>query len=244
MKVFLDAGHGGKDPGAMGNGLREKDITLSIALFTGAILESHGIEVIYSRTTDTFLDLTTRATKANQAKADIFVSIHVNSATNPKATGLEVWTTKGQTKGDILATSIGNQLKKDFPDIAFRSDLSDGDIDKEENFTVISKSNMPASLIEFMFIVNPLDAQVLKTKQSEFALSTAKGILNYLGVKYKEQSNVIKLNILGSAKTISGIHKNDTNYITIEGKEVPLKAVLVALGFTNISGKGNEVIVK
>ena len=74
-KVFIDAGHGGKDPGATGNGLKEKDVTLSISLIVGDILRRHGVEVGYSRTTDTYLDLTTRAAKANQFKADVFVSV-------------------------------------------------------------------------------------------------------------------------------------------------------------------------
>lgn len=188
-KVWIDAGHGGKDSGAVGNGLKEKDITLSIALKLGKVLKEQGFEVGYSRTTDVYLDLTPRATKANQFKADAFVSVHVNSAASSTATGLEVWTSKGQTKGDILATAIGEQLQKDFPNIAFRKDMSDGDLDKEENFTVLAKTNMAACLIEFMFIVNPSDAQILRTKQNEFAESTAKGILNYLGVKYIDDSN-------------------------------------------------------
>ena len=162
-KVMLDPGHGGKDPGAVGNGLKEKDITLSLSLKTGAILKRHGVDVEYTRTTDTFVDLTPRTTKANQAKVDIFVSQHVNSATNAAATGLEIFTSRGQTKSDELATYIGIQLKTDFPQITFRTDYSDGDIDKESNFTVLAKTSMAATLIEYMFIVNPKDAQILRT---------------------------------------------------------------------------------
>lgn len=241
-KVFIDAGHGGKDPGAIGNGLQEKDITLSIALKIGEILKRHNIEVVYSRTTDVFLDLTTRAVKANNTKADAFVSVHVNSATNKTATGLEVWTSKGQTKGDILATAIGEQLQRDFPNIAFRKDMSDGDLDKEENFTVLTKTNMAAALVEYMFIVNPSDAQILRTKQADFAESTAKGILNYLGIKYRV-TDVIKLNILNKNVEIPGFNKNNTNYITLEGKDIPISTVLEALGLT-VTGRGNEVIAK
>ncbi|MBC8589319.1 N-acetylmuramoyl-L-alanine amidase family protein [Paratissierella segnis] len=242
-KVFIDAGHGGKDPGALGNGLQEKDITLSIALKIGEVLKRHNIEVVYSRTADVFLDLTTRAVKANNAKADAFVSVHVNSASNSTATGLEVWTTKGQTKGDILATAIGEQLQKDFPSIAFRKDMSDGDLDKEENFTVLAKTNMAAALVEYMFIVNPSDAQILRTKQADFAESTAKGILKYLGIQYQDSGNIIKLNILSKKVEIPGFNKNNTNYITLEGKDIPIRTVLEALGLT-VTGRGNEVIAK
>ncbi len=78
--VVLDAGHGGKDPGNMGNGFKEKDIALSVILEVGKILEKQdGIEVIYTRTTDVFLKLHERAAIANKADADIFVSVHCNS---------------------------------------------------------------------------------------------------------------------------------------------------------------------
>lgn len=244
-KVMLDPGHGGKDPGAVGNGLKEKDITLSLSLKTGAILKRHGVDVEYTRTTDTFVDLTPRTTKANQAKVDIFVSQHVNSATNAAATGLEIFTSRGQTKSDELATYIGIQLKTDFPQITFRTDYSDGDIDKESNFTVLAKTSMAATLIEYMFIVNPKDAQILRTKLDDFALSTAKGILKYLKIPYKEDNTqTIKLTICGQIRHIQGVNKNNTNYVFLDGKEVPIRQVLESLGFTNISGYNNEVVVK
>ena len=78
--VVLDAGHGGKDPGNRGNGYKEKDIALSVVLEIGKILEKQpGIKVIYTRTTDVFLELHERAAIANEADADVFVSVHCNS---------------------------------------------------------------------------------------------------------------------------------------------------------------------
>ncbi len=78
--VVLDAGHGGKDPGNMGNGYKEKDIALNIVLKVGEALEKKGnIEVIYTRRNDTFIELNQRAKIANKAKADLFVSVHCNS---------------------------------------------------------------------------------------------------------------------------------------------------------------------
>lgn len=78
--VVLDAGHGGKDPGNRGNGYKEKDIALSVILEIGKILEKvDGIEVIYTRKTDVFLELHERAAIANKADADVFVSVHCNS---------------------------------------------------------------------------------------------------------------------------------------------------------------------
>ena len=78
--VVLDAGHGGKDPGNLGNGFKEKDIVLDVVLQMGKILEKDGrFKVIYTRTTDTFLELHERAAIVNRVDADVFVSIHCNS---------------------------------------------------------------------------------------------------------------------------------------------------------------------
>ena len=86
--VFIDPGHGGSDPGALGNGLQEKDLTLAIALKVGSILKQHDLQVGYSRTTDTYVSLEDRAKLANRSNADIFVSIHINSAKNTLARGI------------------------------------------------------------------------------------------------------------------------------------------------------------
>ncbi|WP_224483135.1 N-acetylmuramoyl-L-alanine amidase [Robertkochia aurantiaca] len=78
--VVLDAGHGGHDPGNLGNGFKEKDIALSIVLEVGRILEQNpGIKVVYTRKSDVFVDLFKRGEIANKAKADLFVSVHCNS---------------------------------------------------------------------------------------------------------------------------------------------------------------------
>ncbi|MDC0872471.1 N-acetylmuramoyl-L-alanine amidase [Flavobacteriaceae bacterium] len=86
--VVLDAGHGGKDPGRPGTGFSEKEIALNIALKTGKLLEKiPEIKVIYTRKTDVFVELTQRASIANKANADLFVSIHCDAFTSPKAYG-------------------------------------------------------------------------------------------------------------------------------------------------------------
>jgi len=89
--VVLDAGHGGKDPGNMGNGFKEKDIALNIILKIGKALEQQGgIEVIYTRDSDVFIPLDKRAQIANEANADLFVSVHCNSH-NSQAYGTETF---------------------------------------------------------------------------------------------------------------------------------------------------------
>ncbi len=91
--VVIDAGHGGKDPGAVGKYSKEKDITLDLALRVGQYIEENipGVRVIYTRTTDVFLELHKRAEIANKAHADFFISIHCNAAASTKAHGFETW---------------------------------------------------------------------------------------------------------------------------------------------------------
>lgn len=93
FKVILDAGHGGKDPGAMGPISVEKEITLAIVLEADKLIKSEhpDIEVIFTRTDDSFVPLHERASIANQLAADLFISIHCNSNPNPKLHGAETY---------------------------------------------------------------------------------------------------------------------------------------------------------
>lgn len=92
FKVVIDAGHGGKDPGASYYGFKEKEIALNITLLSGAILEKiNGIDVVYTRKNDVFLGLRERADIANKANADLFISIHANAAKNTSAYGAETF---------------------------------------------------------------------------------------------------------------------------------------------------------
>ncbi|TVR17598.1 MAG: N-acetylmuramoyl-L-alanine amidase [Balneolaceae bacterium] len=93
--IVIDAGHGGHDPGAINRslGLRESDIALAVALKVGSYIEQYmpDVEVIYTRTDDTFVPLDERGLIATRAKGDLFVSIHANSAANPQAHGTEIF---------------------------------------------------------------------------------------------------------------------------------------------------------
>jgi N-acetylmuramoyl-L-alanine amidase len=91
--VVIDAGHGGRDPGALGKDVMEKDIVLAVALKVGAYLkrELPDVNVVYTRTTDVFVPLDERAQIANKAKADLFVSIHANAISNPRIYGAETF---------------------------------------------------------------------------------------------------------------------------------------------------------
>jgi N-acetylmuramoyl-L-alanine amidase len=92
-RVVIDAGHGGKDPGALGSYSKEKDLALSVALQVGKYVEQNlpGVEVIYTRKTDVFLELKERSNIANRNRADLFISIHCNAAGNRGIYGTETF---------------------------------------------------------------------------------------------------------------------------------------------------------
>ena len=113
ITIVIDAGHGGRDPGAEGNGLQEKDINLDIAKKVQKLLEEAGYKVIMTRTTDTFLELKERSSLANNSNADLFVSIHTNAGGGQ---GIETyWYSKGPEaqKSKILAEYIQNGMIKE-----------------------------------------------------------------------------------------------------------------------------------
>jgi len=92
--VVIDPGHGGKDPGAIGiHKVKEKDVVLAVSLKLGKLITEKypAVKVIYTRSTDEFIGLAERASIANKAKADLFISIHSNVAGNSSAKGFETW---------------------------------------------------------------------------------------------------------------------------------------------------------
>ena len=103
-KIVVDAGHGGHDTGTIGpNGLEEKDLVLDVALKLGKLLENRlGAEVVYTRDDDTFIPLETRTAIANKEQADLFISIHANSSSDPAARGVETYYLNFTSRADAL----------------------------------------------------------------------------------------------------------------------------------------------
>jgi N-acetylmuramoyl-L-alanine amidase len=169
MKIFLDAGHGGKDSGAVGNGLKEKDLTLTIVKKIGAMLgEYEGVEVLYSRTDDRFLELSERAALANNAKADYFNSIHINAT--PSGTGYESFIhTNASSQSVAYQNVIHAEVLKAIGKVKDRGK-------KRANHAVTRLSHMPAILTENLFIDNAVDGALLK--QDSFLDLIAKGHVN------------------------------------------------------------------
>lgn len=173
--IVLDAGHGGDDPGAIGNSLREKDLTLAMLLSANKLFEEDGtIKCYVTRNDDTYLSLSQRAAFANEL-GDAFISIHINAATNPAAKGTETYSLYPNDQGNglisyTLAEEILNQL------LGKLGTINRGV--KTANWTVIKESKIPATLIEIGFISNPDEAAMMAKNIDEVGESIYKGIVN------------------------------------------------------------------
>ena len=182
--VVLDPGHGGKDNGASGpGGLHEKDVNLDVALQAGKLLQAKGIQVVYSRTDDSYVYLEDISAIANRANADVFVSIHCNSALTSTAGGTESYTFTSvdfpelflqQDERKRLATLLQENL------IAKLQRSNRGV--KEANFSVLRNTQMPAALVEMSFISNPTEEQLLASPdyRARAAQAIADAISQYL----------------------------------------------------------------
>lgn len=112
--IMLDAGHGGKDPGAIANNFQEKRFTLAMAKRVGALLQKEGFKVLYTRSNNTFISLQGRPDIANTKKADLFISIHVNANPNSEVRGLETYyldSAKSQDAATVAARENAVSVK-------------------------------------------------------------------------------------------------------------------------------------
>jgi len=114
-RIVIDAGHGGHDSGTLGpGGLQEKDVVLDVALRLGALLKQRlGADVIYTRSDDTFIPLETRTAIANQAQADLFISVHANSSPDAAARGVEVYYLSFTSSADALEVAARENATSD-----------------------------------------------------------------------------------------------------------------------------------
>lgn len=185
MKLVLDAGHGGHDSGAVSpRGLKESDKALEIVLGMRDILADYPVEVMLTRETDLFVSLTGRASMANSWGADLFLSVHCNAGPPGQGWGHEVWTSKGKTKSDAFASALFHAFFKVFPGLPARKDMSDGDPDKESDFTVLTATSMPAALYEVNFI-HTLEGDAWFRYEANIMLAQTAlctGLLDYLAI--------------------------------------------------------------
>ena len=187
--IVLDAGHGGGDAGAIGpTGVTEKSVTLRVALELRDLLENAGAKVIMTRTTDRQVsakgdkasaieELQARCAVANKSGADIFISIHADSFTNPNARGTTGYyfaqsaSGKGKKLAECIRKALCEQLRTP----------SRGT--KPCNFYVVKHTDMPATLIELAFISNPEEEELLDSDEgvTKAAQGIFDGIEDYFG---------------------------------------------------------------
>jgi N-acetylmuramoyl-L-alanine amidase len=178
FRVVIDPGHGGPDPGAVGiGGLRETDVVLDIGLQVARLLQSRGVQVLMTRTSEIDVDLPPRVALANSSGADVFLSIHANalSMDRPDVNGIETfYAQSGYSQAlasviqqEVLAVSPGS------PDRGARPG----------RFFVIRRTVMPSALVETGFVTGELDSPRLASSahRQRLAQAIARGILRYLG---------------------------------------------------------------
>ncbi len=172
--VFIDPGHGGKDPGAIGiGGIQEKRIVMAISQKVAQILEQQGIQVRMTRDSDYFVSLAGRTNMANKANADLFVSIHANSAgsNKPQVSGYETYYFQtGKGLADVIHRNVLRRV-----------DVRDRKV-RQARFYVLRKSSMPSVLVETGFLTGTEDAAKLTnpTYQTQMAQAIASGIIEYI----------------------------------------------------------------
>ena len=165
MRVFIDPGHGGSDPGATANNIIEKEVNLAVALLARDLLTASGINVIMTRMDDTYVSLPDRTERANREKVDAFVSIHHNAADNTGARGLEVYHSIVGGEGQRLANLIHDQYRALMPELPSRGVRTRKNSNGRDYYHVIRETRMPAVIIEGGFLTNPQDAALIKTRE-------------------------------------------------------------------------------
>ena len=174
--IVIDPGHGGPDVGATANGLYEKDIALAISQRLGSALEKMGYTVVYTRTDDSDVDLDPRVQIAEDAKANVFISIHLNSVESKSedVNGIETYFAPGATSGEALARAVHEE-------VIAATNANDRGV-RSARFYVVRNTSMPAILIETGFITSPEESGNLNTAsyQQKIADAIARGVDAFL----------------------------------------------------------------
>ena len=191
--IFLDPGHGGSDSGAVSNGLREKDLTLSVYNKVSSRLASLGYSVLTSRNTDKGVGLVDRADQANKSNADMFLSIHFNAGGRGASYGIETYYYKARPE----YTPAINKDKHNDPErleksrklaqkiqqsLVSKTGAFDRGV-KRETFAVLRETSIPSILVELGFIDNQEEANKIKT--NEYQEKLADGIVDGIVAYYK-----------------------------------------------------------
>jgi N-acetylmuramoyl-L-alanine amidase len=187
MKIFLDPGHGGTDPGAVYNGVKEKDLNLTVAMNIKELLVAAGLEVKMSRESDSGVGLTERCDMANIWGADFFISIHHNAGGGD---GFELIHTIHTlySQGDELANAIGQEFLKTGQNLRCIYSRESTNYPGQDYYTVIQGTAMAAVISEYAFI-DTKDYEAVDTIEELHteAKAIADGVCNHLGIEGKKK---------------------------------------------------------
>ena len=174
LLVVIDPGHGGRDPGAFYDGVKEADLNLALARRLKSALTSFSILGLLTRDDDRFLALSARAETANELGAEIFVSLHCDAASNPEASGFSVHHFPGAERGARLAQTLHRAMVQALPERRDRGMVA-------SSFLVLKRSIMPAALIECEFLSHPASRAWLQTPpaQDQIARAVGQGIQEF-----------------------------------------------------------------
>jgi N-acetylmuramoyl-L-alanine amidase len=176
--VIIDAGHGGEDAGAPGvNGETEKEIALMIAQKVKAINNNPNIKIVLTRESDEQINVMDRTNMANDINANLFVSIHMNSAATSKPSGSLCYVPAKKNKYIQESTVLAKNILAATSNLFSITKLN---TTKDRGIWVIENVNMPAVLVECGYITNATDVATVKTKTNELAAKMLDGIEAYL----------------------------------------------------------------
>lgn len=232
-RVYVGIGHGGSDPGAVGNGFKEKDLTLSIGKYCNERLKQYGIETKISRTTDIDSSINSKVAASNAFGADVCMDIHINAGGGD---GSEVYYSHVSPNGKKLAQLIVDAMSaigQNTRGIKTKLDSNGNDY-----FGMIRMTDAPAVLVECAFIDNKTDIQIINTeaKRKIFGYAIADGVAKYLGVKLSTSkpatstSTTIKI----EAPDIGGYLKEGDKSVAVYA----YKQLLIALKAKKIISQG------
>lgn len=229
-KVFIGEGHGGKDSGAVGNGLKEKDLNLAIGLACNDVLIRHGVITMMSRTKDENDALTEEIKECNAFKPDLAVDIHINAAGGDGAEAFYHY--KGGTSL-LLATNIMSEIAKIGQNLRTGSNGKANGLKYKLNsagndyFGFIRETSAPAVIVECAFIDNAKDIQIIDTlaEQKAMGVAIAKGILKTLGIAYVEEKKT---------ETSGKIYRVQVGSYSVKANAEAMKKKLKADGYDAI----------
>ena len=183
LKITLDAGHGGTDSGANGNGIQEKDITLKIIQAIDTKLKDYkDVETLLTRPKDVFVSLNDRTNMSNKWGADVFLSCHINAATDTNARGWQSHIYNGPV--DAKTVAYQNVIHENVIQALFSFNITDRGKERD-NFAVLRQTNCVAILTENLFITNAIDAALLKRDDFIDAIASGHvvGLEKFLGLQ-------------------------------------------------------------